>query len=476
MSELNWGDLSLQQRAYKLLKCEKEPSYFLKDPYFLGLEPWPAQEKLYNDFYLGGYQNLVFVGGFESSKSTMAGFFGLYELKDILAVDWRRKLNLLPESQLFVTLCSISLEQAKDAIWPLTVAKLMRSPFFQYYQPEELSDMVVFKRAPNTKLRLLSSYSATAVGRRNKAVCIDEMARFVQTRGPKGGWPVYNALRGSTQTFGIHGRMYVVGSPLEPTDILMQLHNKGLHDPRTLSIKVATWEFNPHKTRSDYDAEFLRDPLAAGRDFGAEPELMEASYYRNKDIIQFDTSRRNVLAMIYDGLKPKPESGFYVLTGDPAIKYDAFGICLAYRSGDTFIADGLFRFKPTGKAEINPTEVKKFLLKVVDLIPVRRYITDSWSYPELLQALRQKGISIKIHIVKKEDYDKFKNAQYEHKVILPYYEPLDLELRNLTTTGMKVDHPRGGSKDVADAAVNAYVDMMETQMKKPSLGLIEILH
>ena len=64
---------------------------------------------------------------------------------------------------------------------------------------------------------------------------------------------------------------------------------------------------------------------------------------------------------------------------------------------------------------------------------------------------------VSTHIVRKEDYDAWKEAAYQRKVRLPRYEPLVRELKGLQVVNeRRVDHPRGGSKDVADAVVNCW--------------------
>jgi len=176
----------------------------------------------------------------------------------------------------------------------------------------------------------------------------------------------------------------------------------------------------------------------------------------------FTWHETNVLTALQDGVVLPHPPHDYCLAGDPALKHDRFGLALGHKEEDTIIIDGALAIG--AEREINPIEVQKFILKIADHFTLREAVFDTWYYPETLELLRAQGTRVENHIVKKQDYDNFKRLVYQQKVLLPNYNILREEFATLITTGKKVDHPRRGSKDVADAVVNC-VRLLSRQEK-----------
>lgn len=451
MSELSWSELSPKQQMYKLLLFEQDPIAFCADKYGLGIELWPTQSKIITDYYKPGINELILVAGMGGSKTSILCFLACIELKSLLIVDWTKRLDIFPHSPLFVTLASISEKQALDALWNCLTPLIQNSPLFRFYEAEIFADSIHFKRKPNVHLRLVSASSDTAVGRRNKFVGIDEMAKFEQTAGPRGGWQVYFSLKASIKTFKENGRMAVVGSPKHPSDVLMTLHKMAERQPTMLPVKLATWEMNPKITREDLKSEFDIDARAAMCNFGAEPFAGSDLYFPDTDIFEWhDNNLLEVMAQNIDFEHPPYD---YVLAGDPApVHLSKFGFALGHREEDKIIIDGATAL--SAELELSPLDIQKFILKIADKFALREATFDTWTFVETWEMLRAQGIQLENHIVNKQDYDNFKRLVYQGKVVLPKSSILNEELSTLITTGQKVDHPRRGSKDVADAVIN----------------------
>lgn len=450
---MEWSDLPAREQLYRILKYEQDPVFFVEDDYGLSIKLWPKQKYIIDTFYRYNKQFLVLVAGMGASKTTILAVMACIELKSLLVKDWTKILGIFPHSPLFVTLASISEKQAMDAVWNQISPLIKNSPFFRYYGCDVQSDLIKFSKRPNVFLRLVSASSDTAVGRRSKFVGIDEMAKFEQTAGPRGGWQVFNSLVGSTKTFKEHGHVAVVGSPKHPTDILMTLYRQALEQRYTmLGVKLATWELNPNFKKEDFGTQFTIDPLAALRDYAADPQQTSDLYFPNQEIFVY--SDKNVLEELRDGLKVDHPPYDYVLAGDPAYRHDAFGLALGHQEGDTIVIDGALGIKPSETPEVNPMEISRFIDKISDEFMIRKATFDTWYFTETIDRLRAKGIIVENHAVTKADYDNFKRLVYQGKVILPPSRQLELEIKTLITTGNKVDHPRKGSKDVIDAVVN----------------------
>jgi len=475
----SWEDLSFEEQTYKLLKAEADKVFFCTDPYFLGEKLWPVQKEVIADFYKEDrYTESILVWGMRSSKTYMLSLFTCIELGELLLKDWRKICGLAPYSPIFVTIVAVGEKQAQDTVWAQAKPKIMNSPFFRHFGAKALSDTIFFKQRPNIILRCLSASSATVAGRTNKAVCIDEMSKFQETEGPRGAWKVYYTLKHSTKTFKKHGHTFIAGSPIHPTDILMTLYRRGLRRDDVYTSYKATWEVNPNFTKEDFATEFSADPLAALRDFGVEPQAGEDVFFRNPAIIRYETEKPNLLEMLYDFFCTSKEVKLelppydYVLAGDPAPKHNAFGFALGHTEGDYVIVDGALKVLP--EREIDPVSIRDFLLLIADTVPVRYAYFDTWTYPEALYMLKQKGVTVVNHIVKKEDYVYFKKLCYEKRVVLPNYEPLKVELESLLTKGTKIECPRSGSKDIADAVVNCIYGLTHQVRLRPAKVFVEV--
>jgi len=88
---------------------------------------------------------------------------------------------------------------------------------------------------------------------------------------------------------------------------------------------------------------------------------------------------------------------------------------------------------------------------------------DTWGFPETQEEIRRKGIPVETHVVNKENYDRVKELFFRDKLRICNYPFVLDELKGLRIyRGKKVDHPPGGSKDVADAMTNLVWALEET--------------
>ena len=436
------------------MRAYDDPVWFAEK--ILGISLYPKQKEVLTRFYRGNFRELVLIAGMRSGKSFLASVIATYEAFRLLVLKSpQQRYGLSPTSPIHIIVVAASEEQARDALFSHIAGFVERTDFFQQHRPKLLKQEIVFQKK-RVKIFCGSSSSATMVGRTAKAVIFDELARFEQTEGKRGAWMVYTSLKNATMTLP-DGIRVIISSPLRSNDILMQLYEKGRHLPDVLALKYPTWEFNPNLPFEKLRSELERDPVAFWRDFGCEPSETLYPYFSRLDLIRFDDSRPNVLELIANGIPVSVPQGEYVLAGDPALKYDAFGWALAHWEGDVLVYDGVLQLKPPRGGELDPFAIRDFVDRVIRQVPVFDAVFDIHMYPELQRWLQLRGIRVRTHIVRKPDYDAFKEAAYQHRVILPHYEPLVREMRALQVVNeTKVDHPRGGSKDVIDAVVNAY--------------------
>ena len=404
-----------------------------------------------------------------SGKTSLAAMFALYEaFKLLILPDPAKHYGLIPGSPIFVVVVAVSEEQARDTIFARILSMLRGSPFFKEFRPKIYRNEIRF---PSKNIIILCGHSSSAslVGRDVKLVVFDELARFEESSSKRGAWTVYNSLKRSTATFRDEGYVISISSPLHENDIIMTLYELAQETPDMLGLRYATWEFNPYISFDDLKLELQKDPASFWTLFGATP-IESVAPYISPEILNMRTDVPNYLKLIAAGLEPDIEPGEYYVAGDPALRHDSFGVALVRRDGEKFVVCGTYRFKPPihkGKRiDINPLEVKRFIEKVVRLTKARAVVFDTWSFPELQEELRLSGVEVVNHVVRKEDYDKFKELCYTNRVVMCVDNVARREFEQLRIiNNRRVDHPKGGSKDVADAIVNAI--WLAQQEQKP---------
>ena len=139
--------------------------------------------------------------------------------------------------------------------------------------------------------------------------------------------------------------------------------------------------------------------------------------------------------------------------------------------------DFMLQVKPPAGGEIIIEDLGNF---VYDLIKKGYMLTaismDSPYARQMIQTFKKQGLNAYAQSVDKtmDPYNALKTALYENRVRYYHYLPLIKELRKLQVNWkiQKVDHPAGGSKDVADALAGVIFTLAEEGEKHPSLPLV----
>jgi len=442
------------------------------------------QKKVLNDFYTEEQQftECVLVIGMRSGKTLLASVMATFETFQLLNMAKPCSYYGLPKgSEIFIFNVARSEQQAKDTVFAHIKARIDGSEWFQNRDMVEHHNEFIFPVTDGKVIiRCGHSNSASLAGKTTKCAIIDEIARFKETGGNFSAQLVYDTLSRSVRTFNTpehpyDGHLISISSPMYQDDFQMQLYRHGKKSSSTAvyTMKCPTWEFNPNITFESLEDEFLRNPESAWRDYGATPSAALEQYFKEHGKIKSSTRKDYVNPFSYDEnddlvfeWEPNPEMTYY-FAGDPAVKNDCFGIALCHREGEIVINDWAWRLVPQKLAvdvkEIDAKEVREFALKLAGMCNLKAAAFDTWQYPETIQALREIIGDIRQHTVDKATYDAFKEGVYGGTYLIADYEVLYDEMTGLEMVrGKKVDHPRGGSKDVSDAVANAL--WLESQM------------
>lgn len=513
-TEAKWNDLGLAEKLNKALQAKWDPVFFFEDSDYLGTSfpkgLWPMQKEIIRRFELGiptawdvnewmkarqhafdheklddwmldnfqYYTELVMAAGMRSSKTTITGGLGLYGAFLLLNLpNPGEYFGLRKGQELFIINVATSDEQAHDTIYAVEAGLMRYSPYFESLK---MGSKYNEFRFPDKDLVIRSggSNSGSLVGRTLFRALFDELDRFQDTGGRRSGFEVYNGLgRGVTSCrwpdsdpedpLGQAGKKIAISSMMAREGMIDQLVNMSKKLDTMLGYKLATWEINPNLTEAALAEEFAKDPDKAWRDFGVQPGMNIQGYYRDPTVIKWNMERQNPLLqyqygdekhlVFQDSFQGKPGID-YALAGDPAVKNDSFGMCLGHKEPDgdkyKFVVDFVHRIRPA--LEVDPAEVAWLVDQIKRRFNVRWFIIDQWNYPETIAKVRASGIDVEFNTVRKEQHDKLKECWYTKKCDCYEFPFLKKELTNLEIhRSTKVDHPRDGSKDVADAVANA---------------------
>jgi len=141
--------------------------------------------------------------------------------------------------------------------------------------------------------------------------------------------------------------------------------------------------------------------------------------------------------------------------------------------------DFFCRIKAPKLDEISFEKVRQFIVWLRDNAGynIVRVSYDSWQSVHSIQLLQENGFEVETISVDKTDepYMDLLNAFNEHRIMKPPHSFVDEELRKLdhdiTAARGAVDHPRNGSKDVADSLAGAYYNAL-TYIHKNGFGAI----
>ena len=392
------------------------------------------------------------ISGHNSGKSALASIMTAYEYFLLCTLDDPAKYyGLMPNQLISISCVAASESQAKDTIFSNTRNMIKNSSFFKTWTDTYPKEMELTSDSKHIQIRTISSSATTAVGRSNKAVIFDELANFEESTSKKGAWSIYERLIKSTDTFGGDGHVISISSPRHPTDIMMTLYKRGLEEKNTLALMRPTWDMNPNLTKESLLIEHKYNMQAFWRDYACQPGAYSAVQF--PEGVTMDKRIQNVLEnTITDNIVP------HVLSIDPAIRNDAFGMATAYMDiNGRIVVDGCSKFERLqGAMMINPIEVREFIDKKIKELNIHTVVFDVWMFPELYHHLEcDLGMNMVKHIVLKEDYDRWRELQTDGLTRVLYDEFLKLETEALVIKNeKKVDHTTTSSKDVSDCVAN----------------------
>lgn len=239
--------------------------------------------------------------------------------------------------------------------------------------------------------------------------------------------------------------------------------------PKTFALKRPTWEVNPTKKIEDFKVDFYKNmPDALGRFACMPPEMIDA-FFKSREKVEkaFNSTGLAVdnFGRIQEWFKPDPDKKYFIHV-DLAQKHDHCAVSLAHverwvnvkvtseysQPAPIVSVDAVRYWTPTPDKSVDFTEVKDYILSLKTRgFNIGVCTFDRWNSHDMMQQLKQYGVNTEILSVAKKHYDDMAMVVAEERVIGPHIPLLVDELLQLRIMRDRVDHPRKGSKDLADA-------------------------
>ena len=475
--------MSPEQKFYVLddLFAKKNPEFahrpaanvveFVESPFYMGLKwgdkggAWPATVKTLKEFYSSGKHEACFEMSIGAGKSYMSSLISAYELHKLLCLrDPHAFFRLSKDSLIAVVNMSVTAGNAADIVFGELKARIDNSFWYQHfgqYDPKKTSELEfpgrIFCIPCNSKETSVLGYSV---------ICgIQDEANFYHVAELKSDAKknYYAMKRRILSRFGSYGRLVVVSSTNTVEDFTAFLE----HDKDVFHVKHCLWDVNPkyetepmekvdgHRLPSSMVNDYRKNPEQFKRDFMCIPSQALEPYFKDTHSINTSCIGENLWSdgRVTDGAAFGPQERFIHI--DLGLKKDAAALACGYRNGANLVIDLLARVKAQPGGEVNFQSMRDIVYAVQNAGGNVGSVTlDGWQSADSLQQFRSRGIACDVLSVDRdlEPYDTLKGFMYTQAALLPDDEVLKTELMRLELLkGKKVDHPRHGSKDCADA-------------------------
>ena len=359
---------------------------------------------------------------------------------------------------------------------------LLRSPYFNKVGFEPRVSEIFFFSKP---VRCFSGHSESEgwEGYEVMTIILDEIAAFKtdaelrgETRSKGSASAIYNMSKLSIMSrFPEVGKVILLSFPRYKGDFIQQRYynSREKKEPKTWTIKAATWEVNPTIKREQLESEYIRNPVEARARFECEPPNMEDAYFRDPELVRKAFMYSEDPIDEEGNFKPwfnKTDGQVRFIHIDLALKRDRAALSMVHCTGLKEVktlmgvenlpiinVDLVYSWEASVNQEINFSSIRQMIIDLCRKFDVAKVTFDRWQSIEMIQSLRAQSINADFHSVKKTDFDTLMTAIYDTRLRGYWNELLvEEELLKLRLFGNnKIDHPSSGSKDLADAVAGA---------------------
>ena len=420
---------------------------------------------------------------------------------------------------------AINSEQAKNVFFKGFNTRIDRSPWFQgKYNPKASSiefNKTITVHSGHSQRESWEGYNVLVV-------VLDEISGFEleSTSGneqAKTASAIYKMYRGSVASrFPDFGKLILLSFPRFKNDFIQQRYNEVIAQkeiiirshtfkvdpdlpdeieenkftieweedhiqaytvPKIFALKRPTWEINPTRSIEDFTIDFYSDPSDALSRFACMPPDAVDAFFRSREKVEQAFNNPNFavdsMGRFSSWFQPKEDTEYFVHV-DLAQKHDHCAVAMSHIDGwvsmkiagtlkdaaPKVIVDAVRYWTPTANQSVDFTDVKDYIISLKERgFNLQRVTFDRWNSHDLMQQLKAYGINTELLSVSKKHYEDMSLLVTEERLNGPAINLLVEELLQLRIVRDKVDHPRKGSKDLADAVCGSIYNAISLSKK-----------
>lgn len=457
---------------------------------------------------LGKYEEVLYVAGIGSGKSYVSSLAITYIIYRLLCLKNPQKyFRFAKGTKIAFVNVSKSFTQAKDVVFGEIKNRIDNNQWFQNFYPPDPRIKSKIRLPKNIYILPLGSNEESPLGYNIFGAVIDEASFHTLTKDKDYAEESYNQIKKRIRSrFFSKGKLFIITSPRYVYDFAERKWDEEKDNPKVLKRRTPLWEALPPEMftgkkfdlgkyipsyegkniliPTEYEDEFKQNPEKSMRDYGAQPSMAIQGFFNDPDIISanINPDRKHPKSPrtgeFYDwfmNLKSSEnfDSDRRFIHIDLGLNKEGKGDCAGFAMGKfngwveatssqgkkekrpKIFIDLMLRITSKPKDEIQFEDVRKIVYKLRDIgYNIHKVTFDGWQSVDSVQTLKSAGFNADFLSVDRnsEAYYTLKSALLDKRLDYYYYLPLIQELQQLEEIkAKKIDHPRGGSKDVADA-------------------------
>jgi hypothetical protein len=253
--------------------------------------------------------------------------------------------------------------------------------------------------------------------------------------------------------------------------------------PKTFALRRPTWQINPTRSIDDFKVAFYTNPTDALSRFACMPPEAVDAFFKSREKIEaafvLNNGVDNSTGRFEEALKPIDDMEYFVHV-DLAQKHDHCAVSMSHvsewvkiRSFNDYeqvapkvTVDAVRWWTPTSDKSVDFTEVKDYIISLKSRgFNIKAVTFDRWNSHDMMQQIKNYNIHTEILSVAKKHYEDMALGIMEERITGPDIKLLIDELLQLRIMRDKVDHPRKGSKDLADAVCGSIYNAISRSQK-----------